>query len=322
MATNFLAWFDQTLAANGGNEAVATLKPFVDERRAQLAQLDGIEDMRALVQQHAQDRNSPGLVAAFDRASAQYLAAANAAKDQSPPPTGWFATLLSYSGGIVVGLITFALLGIIGYFLLHETLLRSLADVAVARGLITFFFTIGTIGIGFVMIASLFVSSLEGSLLKQRFDSGKEILTALIAILGTVVGFYFGSQSSERADAVIELQPIVVSDAAPAAAETVQISTLAAGGEPPYRYTIDFQWPEADGELAAELPDITNKQSPTGFIAEKFAIPRPAAGKSIPYVILVTDASNRSASLSGETLEIAGPDEVSASSADGRRPPQ
>ena len=195
--------------------------------------------------------------------------------------------------------------------------MRSLADVAVARGLITFFFTIGTIGIAFVMIASLFVSSLEGPLLKQRFDSGKEILTALIAILGTVVGFYFGSQSSERAATAIDIQPIAVSNAAPKPEETVQISTLASGGEAPYRYSIAFHGPEGDTELAKELPVITDKDSPSGFISEKISIPRQAAGKSISYDLLVTDAGKHATSLSGEKLVVAGADKLASTEASG-----
>jgi hypothetical protein len=320
MATTFLAWFDRTFAANPGDQAVAALKPFVDERRADLEKQDSLEAIRAVVQQHAQERNLTNLVAAFDTLAGRYAAdnvgktaeTAPCATGGESKPRGWFVTVLGYSGVFVVGLITFILLGIILYFLYNDALLRSLADVAVARGLITFFFSIGTIGIAFVMIASLFVSSLEGSVLKQRFDSGKEILTALIAILGTVVGFYFGSQSSDRAAAAIDLQPIAVSDAAPKPEETIQISTLASGGEAPYRYSIAFQWPDGDTELAKELPDITNKDSPSGFISEKISIPRQAAGKSISYVLLVTDAGKHATSVSGEKLVVAGADKVSS----------
>jgi hypothetical protein len=320
MLNDFIAWLDQNLDPGEGGAEAAALKELLTNRRAELESTGSPEGIRTIVEQHARDRGMPQLVEVFDAAQARWAAlptteraewelkASNATKQSGTATSSpsKLSTIFSYGGAIGVGLFSAFLLYIIWSSIANDSLLRSLADIAVARGLITFFFTLGTIGISVVMIAGLFLSSVDQIILKQRFDSGKEILTALIAILGTVVGFYFGSQSSDRADRAVELQPIQVSNAAPKAGEALQLSTFASGGDAPYRFSIDFQWTEAEAALAKELPDITNKETPSGFIAEKIAIPAAARGKTIPYTLVVTDAANRSVSLSGEKLVVAG----------------
>ena len=89
MATNFLTWFDQACAANPNGEAVAGLKPLIEERRADLEKQDSLDGIRAVVQQQAQERNLPNLVAAFDTLAAQY-ASDNGGKntESAPAATG------------------------------------------------------------------------------------------------------------------------------------------------------------------------------------------------------------------------------------------
>ena len=62
--------------------------------------------------------------------------------------------------------------------------------------MITFFFSLGTVGVAVILVAAVFTS--EGKDLKDRFDMGKQVLTALIGILGTIVGFYFGAELARQ----------------------------------------------------------------------------------------------------------------------------
>lgn len=66
----------------------------------------------------------------------------------------------------------------------------------VARGLITFFVAMITVAIALILTLSAVLSN--SSDYKERFALGKEILTIFIGILGTIVGFYFGSAAAEK----------------------------------------------------------------------------------------------------------------------------
>ena len=60
-----------------------------------------------------------------------------------------------------------------------------------ARGLITTLFAIMTVALALILILSVLFSSSPDY--EKRFVLGKEVLTIFIGILGTIVGFYFGS---------------------------------------------------------------------------------------------------------------------------------
>jgi hypothetical protein len=60
-----------------------------------------------------------------------------------------------------------------------------------ARGLITTLFAVITVTMALILILSAMFSSATD--FEKRFVMGKEILTIFIGILGTIVGFYFGS---------------------------------------------------------------------------------------------------------------------------------
>jgi PASTA domain len=100
-------------------------------------------------------------------------------------PTGLFALL----GIIVLGLIVYAITQ------KDQEFLSSLANKEVARGLITFLITVATVGIAIILAISTLVLT-EGDEGDKRFDRGKQVLSVLIGVLGTIVGFYFGAETS------------------------------------------------------------------------------------------------------------------------------
>lgn len=60
-----------------------------------------------------------------------------------------------------------------------------------ARGFITVLFGVGTIAIAVIVTLSGVFLTGDGS--KDRFDRGKEVLSLILGIFGTIVGFYYGT---------------------------------------------------------------------------------------------------------------------------------
>ena len=75
-------------------------------------------------------------------------------------------------------------------------LLKSLGQTEVARGLITFVFAFGVIFVTLILLIALFGSSDEH--IGDKFDKAKELFTAMIAVFGTILGFYFGQAESDN----------------------------------------------------------------------------------------------------------------------------
>lgn len=76
----------------------------------------------------------------------------------------------------------------------------SIKNIESARGFITVLFGVGTIGIA--VIVTLSGIFLTGENAKERFDRGKEVLTLILGIFGTIVGYYYGSESKPKIDQV------------------------------------------------------------------------------------------------------------------------
>jgi hypothetical protein len=100
-------------------------------------------------------------------------------------PTALFALL----GFIVLGLIVY------GITEKDQKFLTNLANKEVARGLITFLVALATVGIAIILAISTLVLT-EGDAGDKRFDRGKQVLSVLVGILGTIVGFYFGAETA------------------------------------------------------------------------------------------------------------------------------
>src|SRR6266851_3582509 len=139
------------------------------------------------------------------------------------------------------GVIALATIGVIGWGLWgKQGFLTSLQEIPVARGLITFLIAITTMGIA-IMLAISTIFGESGTDQDKTFDKGKQVLSVLIGLLGTIVGFYFGSPDSKGGQAPtalvqpqgVAIAPASLSNPQPKKGETITLSSFVYGGKAP-----------------------------------------------------------------------------------------
>jgi hypothetical protein len=157
---------------------------------------------------------------------------------------------------------------------------KDLADPDVARGLITFVIAVGTIAIAMMLALTAIVTRD----FDKRFAVGKEVLTILVGVLGTIVGFYYGAATKKDAgqpganapSAQISAAPVKITPEQIQSGGKVTFSTTLSGGTPPYRYSVKFT-PDT-------IPAIENQESANGDISQDINVAA-AAGSNIVFVI-------------------------------------
>ena len=264
---------------------IEVLKRAISESDAPEAVKKGLlEDLKALWVEYekikwAGQKNQQGLMGCMDKVIAALVL--------NP-----MATVIGGIAILLIGIIFFALAG-------KNEFLQNLSNVEFARGLITFLFAIGTIGIALIITFSVFASERSLAESKERFYRGKEILTILIGILGTIVGFYFGSPTNAAKEiSPIELSEIQMSDLKPVMEKSLSLCCLVTGGSPPYKYTLTIM----EGEKM--LVEFKEQPSKNGMIFRSFSPPQREREYKIKPVLTVVDANGRPDTIMGEEVEI------------------
>lgn len=195
----------------------------------------------------------------------------------------------------VVAILAFAAVGAIIYALYQKGsgFLASLQNLEAARGLITFLVVFTTVIISITLVA--YVATSSGSDVKDRFGFGKEILTALIGILGTILGFYFGQ--SNPTSTPLQVTPAYISNLTPKIGDSVVLYSVVSGGKSPYKYSITFN-PSNFIDAVAEKP------SQTGVIQEEVKISDKVPkdkNTEFTFQIAVTDSTGKSVTYEDKT---------------------
>lgn len=146
----------------------------------------------------------------------------------------WGTLLVQYA---VFGLLALVVLGSLLYGLFSDSLLASLGNSSTARGLITFLIAVVTVTIALILTLATVVSESDDR--AKRFQQGKELLTVLIGVLGTIVGFYFG-HSLDTSTRELMIAPVHVSSEELVSGDKVNFSSFVSGGKAPYTYDVVF----------------------------------------------------------------------------------
>ncbi len=103
----------------------------------------------------------------------------------------WLPRSLVFITVVVLILIALGLYASGGQFLLY------LQKTEISRGFITFLVAVITVSMALILVVWALTSEADETKFKTRFTSAKEILATLVGILGTILGFYFGSSGTE-----------------------------------------------------------------------------------------------------------------------------
>lgn len=202
----------------------------------------------------------------------------------------------------------FALIGA-AIFGIDSGVLGSMAKLEFARGLITYLFAVVTIGTAVVLVVSA-LSSGASEEIEKKFQRGKEVLSLLLGVFGTIVGFYFGSESHLGARTepatLPRLTTLMVTPAPARAGQDVRLTAAVVGGTPPFRYRVDF----GERTLAQQEP-VTEG----GWIVVEAKAPAVKSRTTLNLILRITDAAGQETETTGR-LEVLPPE--SAAGANGR----
>lgn len=184
---------------------------------------------------------------------------------------------------IIALLILFAIFVLIGSAIIgFDSVLIKMGRIEFARGLITYLFAVVTIGTAVVLVVSALTGT-ETPTHKERFQRGKEILSLLLGVFGTIVGFYFGSEvaHTQTQAPVVQIAPLRLSDQMGTSGGAVKLETFITGGTPPYRVGTGFDSEEV-------LP--TDKYDATGWYSKMITLPTTTDEHAATIKVLAEDA--------------------------------
>jgi hypothetical protein len=161
--------------------------------------------------------------------------------------------------------------------------LAAMSGTTFARGLITYLFTTITAGTAVVLVVSALTTE-NNDIQKARFQRGKEVLSLLLGVFGTIVGFYFGSEVGAKGPAderALELAPFHFSKTNVASGESLTLTTVISGGRAPYQFGV---------ALGEDAPDVTESSELNGWITKELKAPDVEAAQSVVVKMIVKDA--------------------------------
>lgn len=118
-------------------------------------------------------------------------------------------------------------------------MLNNLSNRSYARGLITYLFAIGTIG---AIAVTLLYALLNKEADSNHFTHAKDLLSILIGVFGTIIGFYFGTDAADTTVKQTEIKviPIKKIDDSLALEKNYPYTTAINGGQYPYNFNISL----------------------------------------------------------------------------------
>ena len=184
----------------------------------------------------------------------------------------------------VIALIGAAVLG------LDKGVLFNMGRKDFARGLITYLFAVVTIGTAAILVLSALTGNSGNALDEKQFNEGKEILSLLLGIFGTIVGYYFGAESGRGPQPEgLKLSSLDVTPDKVQPGASVTAKAVVMGGVPPYRFGVAIGNDSLVASESAPMSGWLMKEVPTRALAQ---------GEPSVVRLMVSDAAGTHASQS------------------------
>jgi hypothetical protein len=184
--------------------------------------------------------------------------------DLAPEPRDRRFFWLTVGQYTLLFIVTIIFVGVLAYGVKD---IEKLKDIEIARGLITFLVVVATVAVATIMVLTAIIS---GKDFDKRFALGKEVLTLMLGVLGTIIGFYFGAARTGQANAdslparAAQVAPVKITPEQPQNGGVATLVTKLTGGLPPYTYSISFT-PDT-------IQTIGNQTSENGEIKHEFKV--------------------------------------------------
>jgi hypothetical protein len=178
-------------------------------------------------------------------------------------------------------------------------LLANMAQHDFARGVITYLFAVTTIGTAVVLVLSALTGE-DNEQMEKRFQKGKEVLSLMLGVFGTIVGFYFGSdvrRPPQPETNVLQITRLHLSQTKLVSGEELTVTAVASGGAPPYKYGIVLG---AGKEIAFEK-NVKNN----GRILERVVAPDVSVPTKIDVKLGVKDSTDKTVTVTSKIEVVA-----------------
>lgn len=268
MAARFTEWL---LVQDVGFDRI---RAFVARERATLARANAHAVRTAIA--------DAGLTASEQQALTSELEAADLAhRAVLAEGSAYQAGLGAFIG---IGLLLLVTAALIFVAILPERV-QLLARPEMARGMITSVFALSVVAIATVIVTANFLSVAAD--LKERVGQGREVMLALVGILGTIIGYYFAAGQVTSPLSVSSPQ-VIPSPPTPDAPATVVFAI--AGGAAPFTWVLDAA---VAGEAAGtQQPlDKTAQIANPGVVLVQGDWPGDADGTEVTLTVTVIDGT-------------------------------
>ena len=192
---------------------------------------------------------------------------------------------------LIIILSVFVLMGAAIFGLDEGNIVLSMGEPKFARGIITYLFAVTTIGTAVVLMVAALTGGPE---MEQNFSRGKDILSLLLGVFGTIIGFYFGAEAASLpATEIFDVSPIYVSEQTVEADGTTEFRAFASGGARPYEYSV------ALGTITVMENRIADRD---GWIVETITIPTGTAAGTQELLLVVVDGKGSEQQVAREII--------------------